>query len=481
MTPRRLLLLLGALTAIRLALAALVPLTPDEAYYWLWSRHLRFGYYDDAPLIAWWIRAGTIIAGDQSIGIRLLSPIGAALGSVLLWRAGEDLFPERQAGLVAAVLLNATLMLNVGAVITTPDTPLLLCWTAALAAAARWQAGGDDRWWLATGLAAGLAFEAKYTGALVFVVLGLWLLATPKGRAALLRPWPWVGLVLGVAMTLPVVWWNAAHGWVSFAKQGGRSAHADLAGLPVHLAGLVFGQIGLATPIVAGLMGWGLWRLLRDRSAAALLVVLSVLIPGAVFAEHTISGAVQPNWPAILYPGAALAAGALGVGPVRGRIGRPWFAAAVALGGALSLVVWLQAVVAPIGIAARRDPTAIQLAGWRNLSGQVARIASRSGIGVVASTDYSTVGQLAHGLPQVLAVAGVGPRWRWFDLPGGASGAVLLVEPHHLADFVRHRFTGLVRIGGAIRRRGGNAVEYYDIFRFHPTPGIPVVIMRKAR
>ena len=40
-----------ALTALRLVVAALVPLSPDEAYYWMWSRHLAGGYFDHPPMV----------------------------------------------------------------------------------------------------------------------------------------------------------------------------------------------------------------------------------------------------------------------------------------------------------------------------------------------------------------------------------------------------------------------------------------------
>ena len=136
---------LAALTVVRLLVAGFAPLSADEAYYWVWSRALAPGYLDHPPMVALWIRAGTELAGQGAYGIRLLGPFAAALGSVLLARAAEDLFPGRRLGVPAAVLLNSTLLLGAGAVTMTPDTPLLLFWTAALWALARLHATGRPK------------------------------------------------------------------------------------------------------------------------------------------------------------------------------------------------------------------------------------------------------------------------------------------------------------------------------------------------
>jgi len=62
-----------ALVALRLVAAAFTPLTFDEAYYWMWSKHLAGGYYDHPPMVAFVIRLGTMTAGDTELGVRLAS------------------------------------------------------------------------------------------------------------------------------------------------------------------------------------------------------------------------------------------------------------------------------------------------------------------------------------------------------------------------------------------------------------------------
>ncbi|HET9148190.1 MAG TPA: glycosyltransferase family 39 protein [Acetobacteraceae bacterium] len=456
---------LAALTLFRLIAAALVPLAPDEAYYWLWSQHLQAGYYDDAPMVAFWIRGGTALAGPSPFGIRLLSPLAAALGSVLIWRAGEDLFPRRDAGILAAILLNATLVLGAGAVITTPDTPLILFWTAGIAALARWIRSGDDRWWLAAGAAAGLALDSKYTGLLLIAAAGLWLLSFPAGRKALARPLPWAGMILGFLLFLPVILWNARHGWASFLKQGGRVTHFNAVHSLSFLGSFIGGQIGLATPIIALLMALGTWRAARASTPEARLLAFMVLLPGAVFLEHTLSGSVQPNWPAILYPGAALAAAGMA-----GRTMRRWMIPAACLGFIITLLVYAQAIAAPLPLPARRDPTALQLAGWHGLARAVAREAERRHARFVTAPDYATIAELSHDLPQDITVIGYSGRWHYLSLASSSSlaGATgLLIQPDRRGPPI---LKGARLVGAAARRRGGQTISGYRIYEIPAPP-----------
>src|ERR1700731_1489332 len=85
-----------ALVALRLVAAAWTPLTFDEAYYWTWSKHLAFGYYDHPPMVALVIRLGTLIAGDTELGVRLVSILLAPPMSFAVYRSAEMLFGGRR-------------------------------------------------------------------------------------------------------------------------------------------------------------------------------------------------------------------------------------------------------------------------------------------------------------------------------------------------------------------------------------------------
>src|SRR5437868_15474159 len=81
-----------ALVALRLVAAAFTPITFDEAYYWMWSKSLAGGYYDHPPMVAYVIRAGTMIAGDTELGVRLVSILLALPMSYAIYRSAAILF-----------------------------------------------------------------------------------------------------------------------------------------------------------------------------------------------------------------------------------------------------------------------------------------------------------------------------------------------------------------------------------------------------
>ena len=347
------------------------------------------------------MRIGTWLLGDDPLGIRLLGPISAGLGTLLLMDAGERMFPHRQAGLMAAAMLNATLMVGAGSIIMTPDTPLIFFWTAGIAAFARLLEHENPRWWLAVGVAAGLALYSKYTAALFVAAAFIWMITDAKGRARLRTPWPWAAILIALAIFAPNLWWNGTHGWVSYLKQGGRVAHFDAARSLQFFGEFVGGQIALLTPIIFGLAAWGTWRLGRSPSTAAHLLVWMTVVPGVVFLEHVISGRVQPNWVAIMYPSACLAAASLPMADLR-----RWLKPALGLGFALTAIVYAQALAAPFPLRADADPTALQMRGFAELAAQ----AAAHHPAFLTSDDYATAAILAYYAPRDIPVAGFATR-----------------------------------------------------------------------
>src|SRR5665647_3009170 len=237
-----------ALVALRLVAAAFTPLTFDEAYYWMWSKHLAGGYYDHPPMVALVIRLGTMVAGDTELGVRLASILLALPMSFAVFRAAAILFGGQRVAATATILLNVTLMAAVGTLIVTPDAPLLVASSFVLFFLAKVLETGRGAWWLAVGAAVGAALLSKYTALFFGPAILIWLVSVPKLRRWLISPWPYFGGLVAAAVFSPVILWNADHHWISFIKQIGRARIEDFR--PCLLAELIPTQIAFATPLV---------------------------------------------------------------------------------------------------------------------------------------------------------------------------------------------------------------------------------------
>jgi 4-amino-4-deoxy-L-arabinose transferase-like glycosyltransferase len=184
-----------ALLVLRAIMAAQLPLSADEAYYWLWSQHLAAGYFDHPPMIAWLIRAGTFLFGDTPFGVRFAGLVLSLPAGWFVWRTAAYILKDDDRAALAALFFNLTLMVSVELLAATPDMPSLVTSAAFVYFLARVEAEDDGRLWLGAGMAAGLGLLSKFSA--LFLGLGalLWLVLDRNARKWLLSPWPYLGAV----------------------------------------------------------------------------------------------------------------------------------------------------------------------------------------------------------------------------------------------------------------------------------------------
>lgn len=408
---------------LRLIVAVRMPLVPDEAYYWLWSRHLQWGYLDHPFMIAFWIRGGTFLWGDTPFGVRFCGLVGFGLAMMWLFLAAERFFPSgRDVGFRAVLLLGVTLMAGIGLVPATPDVPLFMFLCLALwslSGAVRAQDAGDPSWgwWVLCGVSLGLAADSKYTVVLWGVGLAGFVLFGKGGLWR--RAGPWLGGIGAVIVFLPVLIWNGAHGWAGLLKQGGRTFqwHPERAGQ--FLVELLAGQLALLTPWVAVLCLAGLWRSRRDGGLLLWLVGPALL----VFLFHTVGDRVQPNWVWVLYPALLLAGAAYGR-HVRG---------AVVTGGVCLLLVYGQCLTNFLPLSAHLNPVARLGAGWKMMVADLSAEARRAGVSTIVTDDYALASVLAFQGMGTVVLLGQDSRWAYLEgmARKNVSAALYLKDRHY--------------------------------------------------
>jgi 4-amino-4-deoxy-L-arabinose transferase-like glycosyltransferase len=461
------------LVALRLAAAAWTPLTFDEAYYWMWSKHLAFGYYDHPPLVAVVIRLGTMIAGDTEFGVRLVSILLVLPMSFAVYRAAEILFGSRPVAASAAILLNVTLMAAVGTLIVTPDAPLLVASSFVLFFLAKVLESGRGAWWLAVGAAVGFALLSKYTALLFGLAILIWLVSVPKLRHWLISPWLYLGGLVALAIFSPVIFWNADHQWVSFIKQLGRARIENFN--PAFIGELIPTQIAFATPFVFVLGAMGLFALSRQKTAAAparALINVMFWTVTLYFVWHSLHARVEANWFAPVYPALAISAA---VAAHLTRWDARWQRMAdfcqrwAAPAGVLMFVLLI--VQANTGVLSlyRRDATVRSVGvGWRELARQIEAVRLRVSAACVLAPDYGTTGWLTFYLPPGSCVVQPTQRVRWVNMPepdpARLSGRLLYVDEARLTlPIYLERFAKIERVAEFPRQRGPLTVETYDL------------------
>jgi 4-amino-4-deoxy-L-arabinose transferase-like glycosyltransferase len=474
-----------ALVALRLAAAAWTPLTFDEAYYWMWSKHLAGGYYDHPPMVAFVIRLGTLIAGDTELGVRLVSILLALPMSWAVYRTAAILFGGLRVAATATILLNVTLMAAVGTLIVTPDAPLLVASSFVLFFLAKVLQTGQGAWWLAVGVAVGAALLSKYTAMFFGPAILIWLVAVPKLRRWLISPWPYLGGLVALAIFAPVILWNADHHWVSFIKQLGRARIEDFR--PVFIAELIPTQIAFATPLVWVLGVMGLYALLkRDAGAwSARMLITSVFWTiVAYFIWHSLHARVEANWFAPVYPAFAIA-GAVAAnltqwGPRAQRIVdfyRRWAAPTGILMFAFLIVQGNTGALTGY----RRDATVRSVGvGWRQLANEIEAVRARVGATCVLAPDYGTTGWLAFYLPKGTCVAQQNQRIRWINMPEPdpalLAGKLLYLDELRSGDrpYLKERFARVEKVAELKRMRGPLTIETYELDLLEGAKGDPL-------
>jgi 4-amino-4-deoxy-L-arabinose transferase-like glycosyltransferase len=274
---------------LRLIFAGGTGLGIDESYMVAASTHFDASYFDH-PLTSWWLELASrnLFSSMAPLVVRLPFILLSAVSSLLIMRLTSRLYDQRAAfWAVVAYNISPVFSLAFGSWVL-PDGPLdaaLLAAAYALTQAlgiARIPQAVKPAWWWAAGVFAGLALLSKYSAALVLAGALLALLTDPRSRRELQRFAPWGAGIISVLIFMPVILWNAHHGWQSFNYQGGRATGLRLhpfAPLTIWGGEALFLLPWLWLPMVLLLLG-ALRRGPADRPAwmMACLALLPVVI-----------------------------------------------------------------------------------------------------------------------------------------------------------------------------------------------------------
>ncbi len=293
----------GLTLAFRFWLAAVFPITGDEAYFIWWGKVPDWGFYDHPPLIGWSL-AALLAVTDAEWWLRLPQIVQPLLLALAVRWAWPRLWPEQADRRDWAALLVLLAPVNVWNVFVTTDTVLVYC--AVLSGLAWLRAVRENdalRWYFVAGLFLAGAVLSKYFAALLgFAYLVDALRRRSRGA--------WAGLAIAYACTLPALglmaWWNSGHCWTNYLFNFVNRHDAGNAGLSwqtplLYVATLAY----VLTPPV-------LWALFRRRPAGTdfyggTLATLAI-VPLLLFAGLSLVKTIGLHWVLAFVPFALLIA-----------------------------------------------------------------------------------------------------------------------------------------------------------------------------
>jgi dolichol-phosphate mannosyltransferase len=485
---------LATVLAAQVAVAAAVPLLPEEAYHWNYARHPDWSYFDHPPMIAWSIAVGRSVLGDTPLGVRLI-PLLFALGTMwLLARMARQWYGESAAAwtVLLYALIPAAFLVGVWGF---PDSPMLFFWALTLTWVWRALESCRPGWWLAAGAALGAGLLSKYTAAFLVPSVLLYLLRSPRDRRWLATPWPYLAGVCSLLVFAPVIYWNWTHDWASFRFQSvGRFQAAN--GLSVR-AGLQSAaeQLLMFLPLTVPLAIVTVWRGATSGRPSDQFLFSAFAVTTAFFIPLGWTPSFHLLWPLPAY----LALTVSMAGGIASRADRvaAWYQTRagwlVACGACMAVVVGLHGACVLPGIPPLRESY-----GWDKVADRARALRDTMPDDTfylaAGGRPYAPASQLAFRLGDPSQVYGANLigmealQYRYWANPAELAGndAVVVaagedqftnVEANLKRHFVRvdpvdHLLVPVGRFGSWPTPRPPWHFKLYRAYGYHPTPTV---------
>lgn len=288
-TEQILFVFLGIWTFINIIQATFVEVHADEAYYWVYSRFLDWGYFDHPPMVALFIKIGNVFS-SSTLGLRLMTVITSTLSVYLLWKI---VTPYASNIKLFILLFSSIVLFHVYGFITSPDAPLFFFIVLFLYVYQRYVAEDKLKWAFLLALVIAGMLYSKYHGILVlfFTILSNFKL--------LKRPTFWFVVVVSIVAFIPHIWWQVQNNYPSFYYHviDRSSAFYKFNFTTEYLTA----QLALAGPLV----GWYMYKsalTFKPNDAFIRAVKFNCVGIFIFFFISTLKGRVEAHWtlPAML-------------------------------------------------------------------------------------------------------------------------------------------------------------------------------------
>jgi len=268
---------------INLLSAAYTGLAHDEAYYWMYSENLDWGYFDHPPAVAAMIKAGYSLS-QNAFGVRLVNVLTGCISLFLLWkiccRYGED-------ALLFVSLISGILIFHAYGFIVVPDGPLLASSIFYFWALDKYLDSDKIKYVLILALSIALMLYSKYHG---FLILLFTILAVPK---LLTKRSFWLVTLCSTILFLPHIIWliNNDYPPLQYHLLGRGNRAYNISFTLNYFLGILL----ISGPLI-GFILWVVFFKVRINSKWERILKYNVLGVAIFFFFSSFHSKIEPNW-----------------------------------------------------------------------------------------------------------------------------------------------------------------------------------------
>jgi hypothetical protein len=266
---------------LNLVQAGSTGLLDDEAYYWVYSRFIDWGYFDHPPMVALMIKAGYSVFANP-FGLRLFTVLMSTATLMMI----DTLLEKRNDKLFYAIAASM-FVLQVGGIITVPDLPLMFFTGLYFMVYKRFIAQPGASIAALLGLVIALMLYSKYHGILIVFF-------TLLSNLRLLRMWQtWLAAIVAGLLFAPHILWQFSHGLpsVNYHLFERNATSYKFAFTSEYL----LGQIALAGPLIGWLLLYAAFTRKPENQLEKTLKWTTIGVY-ATFFIATFKGRVEANW-----------------------------------------------------------------------------------------------------------------------------------------------------------------------------------------
>ena len=255
-------------------------LAHDEAYYWVYSQNLDWGYFDHPPAVAVLIAMGYALLKNE-LGVRLFIVISNTLTLWFIWKTVE---PKRFH--LFFLLFFSCLIANVG-FMAVPDIPLILCASAFLYFLKKYLT--KDTWVTAAILGVTIAAMgySKYHGIILLAS------ALIPNLPLLKRKSFWLMVVVASVLFFPHLYWQYANDFPTFRFHLFDRSSEDYS--LIFILEYIGGQLLIFGPLVGFLLFYAAWKF-EPRHQFDTTMKWCFYGTFVFFLFSSMKGRVEPNW-----------------------------------------------------------------------------------------------------------------------------------------------------------------------------------------